>query len=140
MEVKIKLLQPDTVMPVYGRDGDAGLDLFSREDMVLPPGKRHLFRLGFSVELCVGTVGLIWDRGGMATNHGIHTLAGVIDSNFRGEVCCVLYNTSAEPYTVKKGDKIAQMLIQKFERVDFKEVDELSDTSRGAKGWFSSGR
>jgi dUTP pyrophosphatase len=67
-------------------------------------------------------------------------LAGVIDSNYRGEVCCVLYNTSHEPYTVKRGDKIAQMLIQKFELIDFEQVDQLSDSERGTKGWFSSGR
>jgi dUTP pyrophosphatase len=140
MEVKIKKINPDAVIPAYGRAGDAGLDLFSCEDCILAPGERHLFKLGFALELCPGTVGLMWDRSGMATNHGIHALAGVIDSNYRGEVCCVLYNTSRQPYTITKGDKIAQMLIQKFEQADFKQVDALSDSERGGNGWFSSGR
>lgn len=140
MEAKIKLLHPEARVPVYGRAGDAGLDLFSCEDCTLAPGERHLFKLGFAIELPVGTVALFWDRSGMATNHGIHNLAGVIDSNYRGEVCCVLYNASSEPYTVKKGDKIAQMLVQKVEHVKFVEVDTLSDSERGDRGWFSSGR
>lgn len=140
MNIKIKKIYPEAIIPAYGRQGDAGLDLFSCEDYLLAPGDRHLFKLGFAVELSPGTVGLMWDRSGMATNHGIHALAGVIDSNYRGEVCCVLYNTSGEPYTIKKGDKIAQMLIQRFEQVDFKQVEILPDSARGDKGWFSSGR
>jgi dUTP pyrophosphatase len=140
MKVKISLLNPLAKLPAYGREGDAGLDLFSCEDCVLAPGERHLFKLGFALELPAGTVGLMWDRSGIATNHGIHALAGVIDSNYRGEVCCVLYNTSSEPYTIKKGDKIAQMIIQKFEQVDFEQVEKLSESARGDRGWFSSGR
>lgn len=140
MEVNIKLLNPEAGLPSYGRAGDAGLDLRAGEDFILNPGERHVFKLGFAMELPPGSVGLMWDRSGMAAKFGIHTLAGVIDSNFRGEVCTVLYNTTKEPYTIKKGDKIAQMLIQKFEQVDFKQVDELSDTERGTKGWLSSGR
>lgn len=140
MKAKIKLLKPEVRIPSYGRVGDAGLDLYSLEDCTLAPGERHLFKLGFAMEIQDGYVGLMWDRSGMATNHGIHTLAGVIDSNYRGEVSCVLYNTSSDPYTVTKGDKIAQMLIQPVEHVDFQQVDKLSDSERGSKGWFSSGR
>lgn len=140
MEVKIKLLCPEARVPAYSRPGDAGLDLFSCEDCVLKPGERHLFKLGISMELPVGTVALMWDRSGMAAHHGIHSIAGVIDPTFRGEVCVVLYNTSAESYTIKQGDKIAQMLIQKVEQVVFKKTNTFSETERGAGGWSSSGR
>ena len=140
MEVKIKLLNPKAITPSYGRIGDAGLDLRACEDFVLHPGERHFFKLGFALELLPGTVGLMWDRSGMAAKFGIHALAGVIDCNYRGEVCCVLYNTSKEPYTINQGDKIAQMLIQKIEQVDFKQVNKLSESERGDKGWFSSGK
>jgi dUTP pyrophosphatase len=108
MEAKIKILKSEVRIPGYGRAGDAGLDLYSLEDCMLAPGERHLFKLGFAIELADGYVGLMWDRGGMATNHGIHTLAGVIDSNYRGEVSCVLYNSSLDPYTITKGDKIKE--------------------------------
>jgi len=140
IKVKIKQLYSDIKLPEYARPGDAGMDLYSAEEIVLNPGERHLFKLGFAMEIPEGTVALVWDRGGMATNHGIHSIAGVIDSNFRGEVCCVLYNTSAEPYAIQKGDKIAQLLIQKVEKVQWVKVDELSESARGDKGWFSSGR
>lgn len=140
MEVKIKLLRPEAKIPSYGREGDAGLDLYCCEDYELQPGERRRFALGFAMELPKGTVALMWDRSGMAANHGIHSLAGVIDSNYRGEVNVVLYNTSKEPYTVSSGDKIAQMLIQRHETVQFKEVSELADSERGDRGWLSSGK
>jgi len=140
MKVKIKLLRPQAKVPTYSRSGDAGLDLYSCEDYELQPGERYAFKLGFAIELPAGIVALAWDRGGMATNHGIHSLAGVIDSNYRGEYNLILFNTSQEPYSIKKGDKIAQLIIQKFEKVKFVKTDQLSDTDRGDKGWFSSGR
>lgn len=140
MKVKIKSLYKDTIIPAYGRDGDAGLDLFSREEIVLKPGQRHSFKMGFAVELPEDCVALIWDRGGMATKFGIHSMAGVIDSNYRGEVNVLLLNTSDKDYKISIGDKIAQMLIQRFEKAEFERVEELSETDRGDKGWFSSGK
>jgi len=140
MDVNIKLLRPEAKKPTYGRAGDAGLDLYSCEDYSLQPGERHSFGLGFAMEIEPGTVALIWDRSGMAAKKGIHSIAGVIDSNYRGEVNVVLLNISAEPYSVKTGDKIAQMLIQKFEPVKFIKTDNLNDSDRGDKAWFSSGR
>jgi len=140
MKVKITLLRPESKIPAYGRAGDAGLDLYSCEDCVVAPGERHVFKLGFAMEIPPGTVALIWDRSGMASNHGIHSHGGVIDSNFRGEVCAILHNTSQAPCHFKKGDRIAQLIIQKFEQVDFEQVDKLSASERGDKGWLSSGR
>lgn len=140
MTIKIKLLRPEAKMPKYGRQGDAGLDLYSCENYKLAPKERCSFKLGFALELPDDMVALIWDRGGMATNFGIHTIAGVIDSNYRGEVCVVLLNTSDEEYQIKKGDRLAQMLIQKVENVKLQETDALSGSERGEKGWLSSGK
>lgn len=140
MPVKIKLLHPQAKIPQYGRPGDAGLDLYCCDEYKIEPGQRIKIPLGFAMELPEGTVALMWDRSGMAANHGIHSLAGVIDGNYRGEVNVVLYNTSSKTYNIKQGDKIAQMLIQNFEHIDFQEADELSDTERGEQGWLSSGK
>ena len=138
--IKIKKLFPDVKIPGKSRQGDAAYDLFSREDYLLKPNERHLFKLGFALEMSPEYVALVWDRSGMASKNGIHSLAGVIDSNFRGEVCVVLLNTSDKDYQVKKGDRIAQMLIQKVESVKFEEVDKLAGSERGENGWFSSGK
>lgn len=138
--VKIKKLFPDVKVPKKGRQGDAAYDLFSREDYLLRSKERHLFKLGFAIEINAKYVALVWDRSGMATNYGIHSLAGVIDSNYRGEVSVVLLNTSDKEYQIKKGDRLAQMLIQKVENVKLQEVDTLSGSERGERGWLSSGK
>ncbi|MBU0597592.1 dUTP diphosphatase [Patescibacteria group bacterium] len=140
MKVNIKLLKPNAKIPSYGRKGDAGLDLYSCEDYELKPVERHSFGLGVAIELPRDLVALIWDRGGMAAKKGIHSIAGVIDSNYRGEVNVVLLNTSKELYKIKKGDRIAQMIVQKCEAVEFNQVDELKESERGDQGWFSSGK
>ena len=134
------MLKSEAKIPQYGRHGDAGLDLFCCEDYIIKPGERCHIGLGFAMELAEGYVGLMWDRGGMAAKHGVHSLAGVIDSNYRGEVTVILLNTTNETYTVAKGDKVAQMLIQRHETVSFTETDELSDTERGDGAWLSSGK
>jgi len=140
MEVNFKRLRPEATIPTYGRNGDAGLDLYACEDYIIEPGERCKISLGFAMELPDGYVALMWDRGGMAAKHGIHSIAGVIDSNYRGEVIAILFNTTNEPYTVTKGDKVIQMLIQRHEVVQFKEVPELTDSERGGNAWLSSGK
>jgi len=140
MQVKIKRLHDEAKIPSYGRLGDAGLDLYACEDYVLEPKKRHIFKLGFAIELPTGTVALVWDRSGMAVKHGVHSLAGVIDSNYRGEVSITLYNTSDEPWECKKGYRLAQMVIQKFEHAEFQEVEELAESERGENAYLSSGK
>ncbi len=140
MKAKIKLLHQDAKIPAYGRAGDAGLDLFCIEDYELQPGERHSFKLGIAMELPDGYVAHIWDRSGLASKFGIHSMAGVVDSTYRGEIAIVLLNTTKESYQIKKGDKIAQMVIQKFEPTEFEEAEELSDTARGERGWLSSGK
>ena len=139
MKIKIKQINPDSQTPTYGRLGDAGFDLYSVEDYELKPGQRKVFNIGIAFEIPQDYVMLIWDRSGLPIKHGITTLAGVIDSNFRGEVGVCLLNTSTENYQIKKGDRIAQALIQKVENVEFDEVSELSTTKRGENWQASSG-
>jgi len=139
MQIRIKKLTPEAIIPQAQRPGDAGLDLYSIEDYELKPGERHVFKTGLSIELPHGFVSLIWGRSGLAVRHGLATIAGLIDSNYRGEYSVIILNTSNENYMVKKGDRIAQLLIQKHENVEFVETEELSDSARGAAWSGSSG-
>ncbi|MDD9954454.1 MAG: dUTP diphosphatase [Candidatus Woesearchaeota archaeon] len=140
MKVQFKKLHDDVTIPHHKRAGDAGMDLSSREDFTLVPGEQHIFKLGLAMAIPEGTVALIWDRSGMAAKHGVKTMAGVIDHTYRGELGVVLMNIGKEPYDVKKGDRIAQMLIQPVHTADVEEVAELSETIRGEGGFGSSGR
>jgi dUTP pyrophosphatase len=139
MQIRIKKLYPDAIVPKSQRPGDAGLDLYSYEDFELQPGERHAFKTGVVMEIPDGLVGLIWDRSGLAVKHGITTLAGVVDASYRGEIMVAILNASAENYVVKKGDRIAQMLIQRYKSVELVESEELSDSARGANWSGSSG-
>jgi len=139
MKVKIKKLKENTVIPSYAHPGDAGLDLRSVEDYKLKPGERKIFYLGFAIEFPSGYVALIKDRGSMA-KAGIHSIAGVVDSSFRGEYMAVLVNLGNESYEIKKGDRIAQLVILPLARVDIEEVDELTSTSRGEGQMGSTGK
>lgn len=138
--VKVKRLEADARLPTYGRPGDAGLDIHTTESHILLPGERRLFRTGIALEIPPGTVALVWDRSGLAAKHGITAIGGVIDHTYRGECRCALLNTSDEPYEVKRGDRIAQILIQPVCTAEIEEVEELSDSIRGAGGFGSSGR
>ncbi len=139
MRFRIKKLSPDVTLPSYAHEDDAAMDVCANEDYELKPGERHHFGLGFSAEFSAGYVCHVWDRGGLASKQGLTTLGGVIDAGYRGEYAVVLLNTADKPVQIKKGDRIAQMVIQKVEHVDIEETDTLNDSSRG-KGWGSSGR
>ena len=140
MNIKIKKLHPEAKIPSYKREGDAAFDLCANEDAVLAPNEKKVIKTGIALEIPLGFVGLIWDRSGLAANHALHNLAGVIDANYRGEIGVVMINHGKNPYTVNKHDRIAQMLIQPVHQVHFEEVDELSDTHRGEGGFGSSGK
>ncbi|MBL7021842.1 dUTP diphosphatase [Patescibacteria group bacterium] len=140
MKINIKKLNPDIKLPSYANIGDAGMDVYSLEDKIMEPGERYLFKLGFAMEIPNGHVGLFWDKSGIASKYGIHTLAGVIDSIYRGEFGVVMLNTSKEAYEFKKGEKLAQLLIQPVLSPELVEVDELSDTSRGDGAFGSTGK
>ncbi|MDO8240885.1 MAG: dUTP diphosphatase [Candidatus Moranbacteria bacterium] len=139
MTIQIKKLEVDARLPQYALAGDAGMDIFSLENLELHPMERITCRTGIAMQIPNGYVGLIWDKSGIAVNGGIKVLGGVIDSGYRGEVKVGLINLSQEIYNIKKGDKIAQMLIQKVENSDIIEVVELDETERGASGFGSTG-
>jgi dUTP pyrophosphatase len=139
MNVKVKKIHPDAIIPHIAHEGDAGCDLFATESMTLNPGERGQVPTGLALEIPIGYVGLIWDKSGVSHKGGIKTLGGVIDSGYRGEIQIGVINLSSEAYTFEKGHKVAQLLIQKVETPIFEEVIELSDTSRGEGAFGSTG-
>ena len=141
MELKIKKLNPDAMLPHYAHPGDAGLDLFACEACEIPTGETRLVKTGISIELPPGTEAQVRPRSGLALKHAVTVLntPGTIDAGYRGEVGVLLINHSKVPFLVEKGMKIAQMVIQSILRVDVSEVAVLSDTKRGSGGFGSTG-
>lgn len=140
MNLKIKKLHPDARVPTRAHADDAGMDLYCYEGFTLAPGQRLSVGTGIAFEIPVGYVGLIWEKSGLSHTYGIKLFGGVVDSGYRGEVKVGMMNLSDQPFTFEKGHKIAQMLIQKVEAPEIIEVDELSNTARGEKGFGSTGR
>ncbi len=138
MKIKIKKLNKDAIIPKYSHPGDAGMDLYSVEDIILKPKYRTLVGTGLSIELPKGYVSLIWDKSGIASK-GIKTMGGVIEHTYRGEYKVVLINLSSENFKITKGQKIAQLLIQPIETAQVEVVEKLSKTSRGKGGFGSTG-
>ena len=133
--IKIKLLDDAAKMPVQGSDEAAGLDLFTIDNATIPPGHRALLKTGVSMALPFGYVGLIWPRSKLAAKFGVATLAGVCDSDYRGELMISILNTGFSYLEIKAGDKVAQMIIQKhYSFLDLVRVDNLDDTERGKAG------
>ena len=128
------------VVPTYASAGAAGADLRASEDVEIPPGGRVAVPTGLRLQLPPDHVGLVWPRSGLAVRHGIDTLAGVIDSDYRGEVRVVLVNHGPASFSIAPGDRIAQLLLQRVERADFATSTELKDTERGEGGFGSTGR
>ena len=139
MELKVKKIQKDVKLPQYGHIADAGLDLFSSVDFVLAEGQVEAIPTGIKIAVPEGYVGLVWDKSGVSLR-GVHRLAGVIDSGYRGEVKVVMINLSHEAFVIERGMKIAQMLVQPIAKVDIVEVDNLDETSRGEGGFGSTGK
>ena len=139
MKVRVKRLDSNAQLPCHMTEGDAAVDLRSVESCVIKAGQKHIVRSGLAFEIPKGYAGLVWDRSGLAAKHEIHTMAGVIDSNYRGEVRVVLKNFSDKDFEVSVGDRIAQMLIQPVQEIEVDDADELSETGRGDKGFLSSG-
>ncbi len=138
---KVKKTHKDATLPSYANPSDAGMDMHSMEDYVLKPGERKTFPLGFSAEFPQGYVAHVWDKSGLAGKFGIKTMAGVIDSGYRGEYKVVLLNTSNVNYEIKKGDKIAQLVLVQIEQARILETKNLEEsTSRGQDGFGSTGR
>lgn len=137
--LKVKKLSPDAVLPAKHTPLAAGIDIFTNESYTLQPGEVHAFSTGLAAEFPKGYVALIWDRSGLGSR-GIHRLAGVIDSDYRGEWKIVLINLSGALYEVRAGDNIAQCVLQRFEPTEIIEVFQVTETARGAAGFGSSGR
>lgn len=141
-QVAIRRLDPGIELPRRAHPGDAGVDLSSAIDIELAPGQRALVPTGISIALPIGTVGLIHPRSGLAARAGLSIVntPGTVDAGYRGEIKVCLINLDPhEPIVIARGDRIAQLLVQRVELVDFVEVDELDETSRGAGGYGSSG-
>ena len=127
-------------IPQYAHAGDAGADITASEKISIPPRERTLVSTGVRLEIPEGYVGLIWPRSGLAVKKGIDCGAGGIDSHYRGEVKVLLFNHSDNEFQIEPGDRIAQILIQKVERVKFHPVDQLSETARSDAGFGSTGK
>jgi dUTP pyrophosphatase len=143
VEVLITRLDPNVPMPTYSKPGDAGADISTRIDIVLKPGERALVPTGISIALPDGYVALVHPRSGLAIKHGVTMVnaPGTVDAGYRGELSCILINHDPkESVTFKKGDRIAQLVIQKVERAVFTEVKQLPGSHRGIGGFGSTGR
>jgi dUTP pyrophosphatase len=140
MNIRMKKLSDNIPDLGHAKAGDAGFDLYSREQVVIPAGKQGVVPTGIVMEIPEGYVGLVWDKSGLAIKNGLKTLGGVIDAGYRGEIMIGIANLSDSDYVFEIGHKVAQMIIQKFEPVTFEEVDELSETERADTGFGSSGK
>ncbi len=140
MQIRVKKLDPMLPDLHYAKSGDAGFDVYARERTVMSPGVQSAIPTGVCIELPTGYVALVWDKSGLAIKNGLKTLGGVIDAEYRGEYMIGMINLSDTEYVFEKGDKVAQVLIQKVEQATFEVVDELSDTERGTTGFGSSGK
>ncbi|KIC69170.1 dUTP diphosphatase [Pseudarthrobacter phenanthrenivorans] len=142
LQVQLKMLDPELEAPSYAHPGDAGADLRAREDVVLLPGERKLVPTGVAIALPYGFVALIHPRSGLATKHGLTIVnaPGTVDAGYRGEISVTLLNTDAtQPIELRRGDRIAQMVIQRVEHAQFIPVTELSGSVRGSGGFGSTG-
>ena len=141
IEVPVRRLRDDAVLPSQAYDGDAGLDLSAAEGLTIGPGERAVVGTGVAVAIPVGYTGLVVPRSGLAARSGLGKVnsPGVIDAGYRGEVRVVLLNTDREqPFTVEPGMRIAQLLVVPVPPVRLVEVDELPESERGERGFGSS--
>jgi len=142
VQVLITRIDVSVPLPTYAKAGDAGADLTTRVDITLAPGERALVPTGISIALPDGYVALVHPRSGLALKHGVTLVntPGTIDAGYRGEISCILINLDRyESVIFKKGDRIAQLVIQRVERADFIELSELPGSGRGAGGFGSTG-
>jgi dUTP pyrophosphatase len=143
MSLRVRRLDPEAKLPSRAHEGDAGLDLYALEGDTLGPGERVSLRTGIAVEIPHGRAGLVLPRSGLAERHGIALVnaPGLIDSGYRGELRVLLLNTDGgEACEIRRGDRIAQLVLVAIEAPDVVDVDELELSERGAGGFGSSGR
>src|SRR5450756_114880 len=129
-------------MPCYAHPGDAGADLYARQDVALAPGQRALVPTGVAIALPAGYAAFVHPRSGLAAKHGVTVVnaPGTIDAGYRGEIKVILLNTdAARPVSLRRGDRIAQLVVQRVENVTFREVPALPGSARGEGGFGSTG-
>lgn len=141
MKIRIKKLHPDAALPIYahGASEDAGLDLRAVERIVLTNGVAQAVPTGIAIELPSGYEAQVRPRSGMALKHSLTVNFGTIDPGYRGEIRVIMFNLGLNDYVVEKGDRIAQLIVARYESIDWEEGD-LSDSTRGGGGFGSSGR
>ena len=142
MEVLITRLDPDVPLPSYARQDDAGADLVCAEDVDLAPGQRAVVGTGIAIALPAGYAAFVHPRSGLAARHGVTLVnaPGTVDAGYRGEIKVVLLNTDpVTPVSFRRGDRIAQLVVQPVERAAFREVAALPDSARGDNGFGSTG-
>ena len=137
----VKRLDPSVPLPVYAHEGDAGLDLHAAHDLTLEPGARGVVGTGLAVAIPTGYAGLVLPRSGLALTQGLTILntPGLVDSGYRGEVKILLVNHDAKSVTLRRGQRVAQLVVQRVEQVGLSEVSELPRSERGTGGFGSTG-
>lgn len=139
MKIKVQKLDESAKLPAYAYNGDAGMDIFSLEDTLIPPAEKVAIRTGLKFAIPRGYAGFIWDKSGLALKHHLKTMAGVLDSNYRGELLVVLTNLGKFAYKIDKGSKVAQLVIKPVACAEIQECEITDETDRGAGGFGSSG-
>jgi dUTP pyrophosphatase len=142
VDVPVRLLDPELPPPTYAHAGDAGADLVAAEEVRLAPGERKLVRTGVAIALPDGYVGLVHPRSGLAARLGVTVLnaPGTVDAGYRGEILVNLINHDhVTPVVINRGDRIAQLIVQRVERAEFPVVEQLPETVRGTGGHGSTG-
>ncbi len=137
-KLKIKKLDRGVRLPDYAYFGDAGLDLYSNIDILIKASEREIISTGIAMEIPDGYVGLIWDKSSLGIKETLKILGGVIDSGYRGEIKVGMINLSKKDFQIVRGQKIAQMIIQKKEKIIIEEVESLSESERNEKSFGSS--
>ncbi|MFO8016301.1 MAG: dUTP diphosphatase [Candidatus Woesearchaeota archaeon] len=140
MKLKVKRLNDKAVLPAYSKQGDAAVDLVSCECAVLKPMEKKVISTGISMAIPEGHAGFVWDRSGIAAKESVHTMAGVVDSGYRGEIKVVMINLGKEDFRIEEGMRIAQMAIQPVASPIIEESDSLDDTDRAHNGFGSTGK
>ncbi len=142
LEIQVVRLDPDLPLPAYAHPGDAGADLLTTVDVTLRPGERAMVPTGIAIALPDGYVALVHPRSGLAARHGLSIVnaPGTVDAGYRGEVKVMLINHDpTEPVELRRGDRIAQLVVQRFERAEFTQVAALPESVRGDGGYGSTG-
>lgn len=144
VQVRLKKLNQNAIIPTYGTEFSAGADLYACMDspVTIKPGETYLIKTGIAVEIPVGYAGLIYARSGLASKKGLAPAnkVGVVDSDYRGEIMVALHNHSTSEASVDPGERVAQMVVTPYLRADYVPVAELDDTERGAGGFGSTGQ